>query len=782
MFSASKTKGASSGYQVANSLRFRSSASAYLNRTPSVAGNRQTWTWSAWVKRGALGATRVLLEAADAAGTSVRATNRFTSGDAFDGSDSSSGLAYTTTQVFRDPSAWYHIVVAMDTTQAVAANRFKLYINGTQVTSFSAITYPTLNASTLFNSTSYFNYIGATRPAFSQYYDGYMADINFIDGQALTPSSFGQINATTGVWQPISYSGTYGTNGFKLNFSNGTSTTTLGYDSSGNSNNWTTNNISLTAGSTYDWMIDSPTPYAGSSYGVGNYAVLNPLEITTTTKPADGNLNYSPSSTSPQVAIATMAVGSSGQWYAEITKGSATSSWAAGVIGPGRTDTYIGAVNSIGYFDVGQIYKDGSLIQSGLAAFASGDVLGIAIDAGAKTVQFYKNGATLGTAISYTYTNAWVACGNYLSGLVYNANFGQRPFAYSPPTGFKTLCTQNLPGPSINNGASYMAATTYTGTGATQSISNAVNSVSFQPDFVWVKSRSAAQSNSLQDSVRGITLQLSSNLTAAEITSSGEVTALNATGFSLGGDVSGYGTNTAGTTYIGWQWKAGGTAVTNTAGTVTSQVSANTTAGFSVVTFTGTGAAGATIGHGLGVAPSMLIVKCRTTVDSWLVYHVSLGVNAYLILESTGAAGTAAGYWSSSASVFGVSAGGSNNRAAPMLAYCFAAIPGYSAFGSYTGNGSADGPFVYCGFRPRFVLIKNAGSTGDWTIMDTSRDTYNAMTTALYPNLSNSEGGGNVDVLSNGFKIHNATYQNGSGNAMIYAAFCENPFQNSLAR
>jgi hypothetical protein len=214
-------------------------------------------------------------------------------------------------------------------------------------------------------------------------------------------------------------------------------------------------------------------------------------------------------------------------------------------------------------------------------------------------------------------------------------------------------------------------------------------------------------------------------------------------------------------------------------------VSVNASAGFSVVTYTGTAVA-ATVGHGLGVAPSWIVVKGRTNVSDWRVYHSSVTLPNVLNLNTTSAAASDAGAFGSTAptsSVFTLGTGaGTNGSANNYVAYCWTPIAGYSAFGSYTGNGSTDGPMIYTGFRPKFVMIKNAGATGDWTIMDTARDTYNAAITALYPNLSNSEGGGNVDILSNGFKIHNTTYQNGSGNTMIYAAWAETPFKNSLAR
>lgn len=794
MFSASKT-GATGGYQIPNSLRFRSSASAYLNRTPSVAGNRTTWTWSGWVKRGTINAS-ANMQLFAASGSTYDNAIQYTGGGTndvlrvqFDGNNA----GYVPTSGFyRDPSAWYHIVVAVDTTQATASNRVKMYVNGIEVV-YGSASYPTQNYSTLFNSTNAHN-VGRSPTGSNQYFDGYMAEINFIDGQALTPSSFGSFNAITGVWQPARYSGTYGTNGFYLKFNNGTSTTTLGYDTSGNGNNWTTNNISLTAGSTYDWMLDSPTPFIGSSYGVGNYCTLNPLQNGATTTLSSANMIVSDSGTNGTCATSTFFV-SSGLWYWEVTLGSAFTYVGMSTLDASRNSgTYLGFLSGQFMYNpaaTSSAWIDGVIYNYSTASTATAnDVIGVAVNFTANTVVFYKNGVSMGTfGSSFLAGRAWTPAfkSNVTSTTAY-FNFGQRPFSYTPPTGYKSLCTQNLPAPAIANGAKHMAATLWTGTNANQSISNSVNSVSFQPDFVWVKSRSGAFDHALLDSIRGVTKGLASNSTAAETTSlSGyDLTAFNANGFTLGPANIVY-VNNNGYTYVGWQWKAGGTAVSNTSGTITSSVSANTTAGFSVVTYTGTGA-NATVGHGLGVAPSMVVFKVRSTTNSWLVYHVSVGATAYLLLDSTATPTTSALAFNNTAptsSVFTISTGNAVNQSAQTyVAYCFAAIAGYSAFGSYTGNGSTDGPFIYCGFRPRYVLTKRTAATGNWQISDTSRTPSNVVGQFLQANLSSADATATeYDILSNGFKLRSTDGDfNASGETFIFAAFAENPFQNSLAR
>jgi hypothetical protein len=330
-----------------------------------------------------------------------------------------------------------------------------------------------------------------------------------------------------------------------------------------------------------------------------------------------------------------------------------------------------------------------------------------------------------------------------------------------------------------------MDASLYTGNGTSQTI---VNSGAMAPDLVWMKSRSAALDNYLLDTNRGPGDILVSNSTAASVVLGAQI-AFNSNGFSVGG-LNAMNQNAA--TFVGWQWKAGGTAVSNTAGTITSQVSANTTSGFSVVTYTGTGTANSTVGHGLGVAPQMILVKARNSgVYNWNSYHVGLTPGFYISINTTSVQDNSVSIFPSG----GVTSTNWNTGASPIynngsgvtyVAYCWAPVAGYSKFGSYTGNGSADGPFVYLGFRPRWIMIKKTDSTSDWWIWDTARNTYNQMNTVLYPNLSSAEVVDpvfNFDALSNGFKNRssNATV-NGSGGTYIYAAFAENPFKYALAR
>jgi hypothetical protein len=778
--------GQGGGYVIDNSLRLRSSASAYLNRTPATAGNQKTWTWSGWLKRGTVTTDQIFFAIGN---TYIRFGNGATDNIWLNlRGNGATNYFFKTAQLFRDPSAWYHIVLAVDTTQATASNRVKLYVNGVVITSFDTYANaPPQNADTGVNSTSPHALGSSVSP--TSFFDGYLTEINLIDGQALTPSSFGDYNEDTGVWQPAKYAGTYGTNGFYLNFSNNTTTTTLAEDSSENGNNWTPNNISLTAGVTYDSMTDTPTPYAAG----GNYAVLNPLNKDSQPTISNGNLNVSMGVAAGgwRTVPSTIAM-PDGKWYAEVIfsaiNGSAsarvgiaaTSNIFTGNVYPGLTST------SYSYGNDGPKYNNNGTASYG-ASWTTGDILGIAFDSSTGTLTFYKNNVSQGVAYASISSadQYYIIVGGANVTNTCAINFGQRPFAYTPPTGFKSLHTGNLPDVAIENGSEYFAATTYTGNGGTQSISNDVNGVSFQPDWVWVKRRDTAASNLLFDSIRGIYKRLVSDATTAEVSDSDTLTAFNSNGFSSG---NGYGINVNAATYVGWQWKAGGAAVTNTAGSITSQVSASPTAGFSIVTYTGNGTAGATAGHSLGVAPSMVIVKCRSSAgENWPLYHASLG-NANAVFLNTTAQSQALTYWNSTTPSSTVFTLGSNlvvNRsAATFVAYCFAEVPGYSSFGSYVGNGSSDGVFVYLGFRPAFVMIKRSSGVDNWAIFDTSRLGYNPDNNELLANTSSAEGTADfIDIVSNGFKNRNAdTRCNASGSTYIYMAFAENPFKNSLAR
>jgi len=340
---------------------------------------------------------------------------------------------------------------------------------------------------------------------------------------------------------------------------------------------------------------------------------------------------------------------------------------------------------------------------------------------------------------------------------------------------------------AIDDPSAYFQVATYTGNGSTQSITNDGNS-DMQPDWVWIKSRSNASWHSLQDSSRGATKTLFTNTTNAEITYTDAQTSFDSDGFSLGADASGGSVNVSSRTYVAWQWKAnGGTTASNTDGDVTTTVQANQDAGFSIVTYTAPSSSGNfTAGHGLGVKPAMVITKSRSATGGWWIWHKDLGQpNYYIGLHSNGAQAFEANMWGAGfdTSTIGLNVAASGQASQTYVAYCFAEKQGFSKFGSYVGNGNSNGPFIYTGFKPAFVIVKRIDSTGDWVMYDSKRNPSNVVDKYLMPHNANAEATASselIDFLSNGFKVR-GTWNgfNASGGSIIYMAFAENPFVTS---
>jgi len=774
-------QGDNDSYRVERSLRFNSADNAHLSRTMGTPTSQTTATLSLWVKRSGISKTNFGDSFWDA-----EASNYNLFGFAGTGSGNTDSLLFTfrnggtyySNAVYRDPSAWYHIVCVYDSTNATQADRFRFFVNGVRGTFISS---PAFALNYTFEGSigagAYrigdFTFNSSWRPDF------YLAEYYWIDGQALSPSSFGETDAITGRWKAKAYTGTFGNNGFYLKFADnsGTTATTLGKDSSGNGNNWTPNNFSVTAGTGNDSLVDSPTNY-GTDTGVGgnvrgNYCTVNPLKnfgITLT----NGNLDGA-SNTSTRAAIYGTIGVSSGKWYWEVTQNSVTgvNAFAIGIANASGTITdYPGATaNEWTYYgQSGQKVNNNTLTAYG-ASFTTGDIIGVALDIDAGTLVFYKNNVSQGTAFTGLTSGPYFPAfgdGGTTNAQSWSANFGQRPFAYTAPSGFKALCTQNLPQPTIQKPSRYMDALAYTGTGA----SNSISSLGFSPDLVWIKNRGAATSHAIYDTTRGTQSQLSSDTTGDQVTSSSGLTTFGSNGFTLGTSTL---VNTSGTQYVAWAWDE------------------STQAGLDVVSYTGNGA-NRTINHTLGVAPKMVIVKARTTAGAdqgWPVWHTSIANTTYLQLNSISGTATGADYWNSTSptsSVFSVGTNAAvNANNDTYIAYCFAEVEGFSKFGSYAGNGSADGPFVWCGFRPKFVITKGANSAQPWLVHDSARDDKNLVSKALYPYLNNAEFdyGATIahDFLSNGFKLRGTDpYQNGSGINYIFIAFAESPFKYARAR
>lgn len=769
----------SSGYQSQRSLRFRAAASATLSRTPSATGNRKLWSWSGWVKRGDVAGNGGLLTCrSDANNYSAL---EFVGGELryLQASGGTVTLNKKASALFRDPSAWLHVVAVLDTDNATAEDRFRLFINNVRVTAWSVSTNAALGLATGFISTTTAHSIGIDSSL--AYFDGYLDEVHFIDGQALAPSAFGQYDPS-GMWQPKPYAGTYGANGFRLLFDNPTSTTTLVADSSGNSNNWTANNISLTAGATYDSMIDVPLGSGGAERG--NYATWNPLNHNSNVSPpTEGNLKSFVETGAAFVrgSTSTQAVDAAGNWWAEFTLGSLVSSAWVGIAPSSLSISGVGAdlvaqTGVLTYRDNGQKCSAATSGSAYGSTYTSNDVIGISLNAGVLT--FYKQtggtGAFVSQGSAYTGLSGlyyFCAAGYGSPSTFWVANFGQRPFNNSSlPAGARAIHTGNLPAAAIPRPSDHFDVVTQLGS-AVSTGAALLSQKAYTYELAWGKDRAAVNNHQLVDTVRGGTAVLQSNGTGAETT---------------------YAAPTSGDACVSWHWNAASAAISNTNGTIASQVSANPSAGFSIATFTAPSSAIAfTVGHGLGVAPAMVIRMSRNQPAPnrpHIVYHKNSAAtpqNNYLFMNTVAPAAADSTMFNNTAPTSAVVSYGTYASASEtFVQYSFAEIPGFSKFGSYTGNGSADGPMVYCGFRPRFVMVKRTDSTGDWIVWDTARNTGNSSGLVLYPNLSNAEGSGvPIDVLANGFKIRDTSASdNASGGSYVFMALAEAPFQSALAR
>ena len=729
---------------VGESLRFNDNDSAHLSRTPAVATSGIKFTWSSWLKGEANGNWQTIFFSV-ASGTSSESGIRLEpQGNITVHNGSSYDL--TSTAVYRDFSAWFHLVVQYDSSQPIASDRIKVYVNGKQITSFVTANYPALNFSS--SATNSSTHRIGRNTGLGRYWDGYMADVYLIDGEALDPSRFGKQDAD-GIWQPISYTGTYGTNGFHLDFADNSTAAALGTDVSGNGNDWTPSGIT-----TDDQVTDTPSV---------NYATLNPLDNNGTL--SDGNLKVVTPVSATAITKATFAIPQSGKWYFEVLAGSSNGYI---YIGDGAANV----ANSVVYRGLtGDKRIDGTFSSYG-ATYTSGDLIGVAVNVDDGEINFYKNNVDQGT-ISYTIAGKTLfpAISDDSSSVSFTAtaNFGQLGFAYTPPTGFQALNSSNLPAPVIADGKEHFQPVLYTGNGTTQ----AIGGLEFQPDMVWIKNRDAAYNHWLQDAVRGAQKQLNSNTNSAETSYGNVLASFETNGFTVNSSV---GVNASGQSHVAWNWNAGGSTVTNTDGTLTSQVRANPDAGFSIVTFTGT-TSNQSVGHGLGVAPTVFIVKSRASAYNWWYYTTQIdGSMDYLVLNGTNAAATGTQSLPTSSVFY-------QNQVDSSVAYCFAEVEGFSKFGSYTGNGSADGPFVYTGFRPAFVMVKRTDAASSWIINDSRRNAYNVVNKSLFADDSLAEDTPDVlDFLSNGFKLKATVRNNVSGGTYIFMAFAENPFKTARAR
>ena len=979
-------------YEIGKSLRFRNPASAYLNRSPALSSNRTTWTFSGWVKLGTpTGSLRSIFGAYSGTSNGDKRTNISIYDDGTLAVETQRMQVATdwrlySTRILRDPTAWYHIVVAMDTNKAASQDRLKIYVNGEQLDTFGTIAYPSSGYESGINSTGP-HYIGryydSGAPS-NVYSDHYASEYNFVDGQQLDASYFGYLDGTNGIWMPKKYTGKYGTNGFYLPFSenetlknlgrnfaggtnfapysesvnswgntnctitsnsttapNGTTTAdtlaasstassymridtginmgaatyytmsvylkagtattatlsdgygtgawaevnlstgaitgtynSFGYidastvavgngwyrvilsfitHSSGDYNiglrvdpgrsyggtgangasvyvwgaqinlgktadayhpndlstrsdsNWTSNNISLTAGTTYDSMVDSPVNVFTSATDVGgtvpgNYPTINPLEpIQSYITYSNGNLSWSQSAApgfGPQsMTKSTFQLPKTGKWVFAITIGSSGNNAQFGIARPDYVGNptraqYGTAIVTSDYAvmnPTGGVVKNGTEISTS-SSIGVGDELQCAVDCDAGTVSWYRNGTYLGqaTGMATTTNDYWPMTFGASSGSGGSGswNFGQRPFAYAPPTGFKTLNTTNLQalgaaavGKAGSQPKKWFDIVSYAGQGgASQTV---VNPSGMQPDFIWIKgTNNAGYNHILVDSVKGAgnncLMVSATSTTATETDLNRGISSFNSNGWSMsstiGNNVGGDGFS-SGITFTGWQWRQ------------------SPDSGFNIILYTGNGTSNRAISHNLNAVPKFIMVKSRFNSYNWDIYHSTLGISSTFIANTDAPRNASAfGSTAPTSSNFYTQPSYTNENNYSYVAYVWAEVPGFSKIGSYVSTNSNDGPFVDCGFKPRWILVRSTAGSRDWLMYDTYRHSYNGFPASAYGGMQAWTTGAAyadvgyyadaIDVTANGFKLRNAgspNYNSGS-ETICYVAFADNAF------
>lgn len=729
-------------YKISRSLRFNSADSAFLSRNFTSPTDQDVFTFSLWAKLGVLGTTRNIF------GVSTNHRFGLTSGNALNLTFAGTS-ELTTTKLLRDPSAWYHIMWVQSGTNHT------IYVNGENSGTATA-------TSSTFN-TGVSHQLGAANSA--NHFNGYLTEVHFIDGQALSPGFFGETQPSTGRWMAKKYNGTYGLNGFYLDFSDnsGATSTTLGKDGSGNNNDWSPSGLSVAAGSGNDSYVDTPSHYgleSGSGATVrGNYCILDPISSGTTVTLANGNLDYS-SAVVGQFAIASFGL-TSGKWYWEIRTSAGTTETRA-------TVARIGAFSGQTFFP-----------SSYYSLAANNTDYGFRFDADAGTLEYTTNGTSyvsLATGLTqlpyFPYFN-----NNGTTAKTVSVNFGQRPFAYSIPTGFNSINTFNLPEPPIKKPSKYFDVVTYTGTGSAFS---PTSTLEFSPDLVWIKGRSGNTNHALYTSVTGATQELTPNNQSSMPIRADGLTSFDGNGFTIG-TRSVLNTNTA--TYVAWCMKqsaVSGFQIPNNIFNFSRRPTSSPTSS----------------SHNLGVIPKMMIIRnIFSAQDSWTIYHENaspLGSShqGALFLDKTDA------YAGSNPSpIFNTTAPTSTNYTVgtssltggtgyDYIDFIFAEVNSFSRFSSYSGNGNSNGPYVWCGFRPAFVMTKRTDGTSNWTIFDNKRSGANVDNDQLYPNLSDSESTSDiVDFLSSGFKLRSSDASvNATTGTYAFAAFAETPFKYARAR
>ena len=815
--------GGAKSYEIERSLRFNNGDSHKLTRTFGTNTSNTTKTVSVWVKRGLVEHSAHQNIFSTTISGMIEGRLFFLTDDRlqFEDRDASGGTSdgrRITTQKFRDVANWYHIVLVLDSTESTEIDRAKIYVNGSQVTSFDQTRDISQNYSFSAFRGSADNFIGVMNGS-SEHFYGYLAEFNFIDGQALTPASFGETSTTTGQWIPKEYTGTYGNNGFYLNFSDNSSTTaaTLGKDSSGNDNNFTPSNFGAT---NVDAVKDTPT---------NNFCTLSPINDSKAGSESEGNLRYTGGSGNGTIA-ATFGIShtdTQGYYFeGRIISGNQSNRLFFGV-GLASTNWIDVDARGAGNADSWVLRNgDGAFLNNGSSsndngATSVGQILQIAVKGskiwvGTNNTWHASGDPSAGTNEKYSnISDTWIPVLDLMTNNVFQFNFGQDSsfsgsttaqgntdangngdFYYAPPTGFLALCSKNLPNPTIKKPTDYFNTILYTGNNNT---SQNITGVGFQPDWVWVKNRDDVERHHLVDAVRGDNKVLFSNELDSERTGShgNGNTQLNlaSDGFNLVSNGNNDELNFGTRSYVAWNWNAGGSTVSNSDGTISSQVRASTTAGFSIVSYTGNGSNSQTVGHGLGVTPDLVILKDRDPngiTGRWTVLHsFDTSKNLELNIDATSfghqGRGSVTGVSNTTFTLFGSTDTQTVNESGDRyIAYVFSEVAGYSKFGSYTANGSSsNGNFVFTGFAPAWVMTKRTNNSGSWEIHDNKRPAQNPHSFRLLADTNNTEATTNhVDFVSNGFKIRNSFsgMNSSSGDTYLYIAFASAPFKFANAR
>ena len=774
-------------YSIDKSCMFDYASASYLTRTPGSAGNRRTWTMSVWLKM-----TRLASSTGGGLVVYKAGSTEFRWSDSNDQLYLNDGSVFKrTTGVSRDLSGWFHLCIIADTVQSTASERFKVYINGA-VPTLTTDTAPAQNFDFDVNNTEA-QEIGKEG---SNYWDGYMADFHLIDGTAKAVGDFGETN-DQGVWIPKQYTGgSYGTCGFHLDFADSSD---IGDDNSGQGNDWTATNMG-----TDHIVSDTPTD---------NYAILNYNDAHRegSCVLSEGCLKWTNSNTGKSNDVRATFGCSTGKWYWECELDTLGQSGVArefvGVVGPsweldsgsgGTSFPQVSGNNGYAIQTKGEKISGNTTAAYG-SAMSAGDIVGVALDLDNGKIWFSINGTypnsgdpAAGSAEAYSslsgvFQPAFAAdYGTGNSTLI--VNFGQKAFNTAAPTGFNALSTSNLDY-SIEDPSEYFQIATWSGNSSTQTITFDGNS-DMQPDLVWIKSRSNSDAHVIQEALTGVgTAHALSRTDSDAVTDS--VTAFNSDGFALGdGSELAFGTvNTSSRTYVSMNWKANGAGSSNTTGTInTTKTSSNTTSGISISTYTGNGTDNATYGHGLGVVPRMLWTFSTASSDHRTSSTWVYGETAFSQQVGIDAVGDAFG--ASDAGLGKVQGGSSttftlgtdpavNGNTVTYMSFAFSEIEGFSRFGSYTGTGSADGPFAFCGFAPMFILFKADRGGETWIMYDRKRSTFNPADDYLYPSSDDSEANNSnyeIDFCCNGFKVRGSESRiNRDGEDIIFAAWAKHP-------